>query len=248
MGCKGKMSSECGGAKFNSKCGKYEGKLSSKSELEQCGCISVEDAFEDINSQLDDLYDELNLGEFSSECRTYSTPLSIPAILLQHEQDICEIRSELGIGECEGCSEPDPCSSGNDCCGAVVVALKYWSNDATLPIPNNQWNLMTGTDLEHTITTGTGYYKITIEHSIDFEESTGQMEVALRLNSTDPLSSLNPGFEVTQMREAYPKTIVLYQKINNGVKITPVYKRTFTGIVQFGSIKMMIEKESYQPN
>ena len=247
MSCKDKIKSTCG-RPTNSKCVSFEGKLSSKSKLDKCDCLDLEEVIEDMNDQLDDLYSQIDISGLES-CLTLPEEYTQKQVNQLFSDRICEISDLLGIGDCPDCpTTPDPCSTGGDCCGSVVVAAKYWAGDVLYPNTLNQWNIMTGTDLNHTISSGTGYYKITLEHSVDFETTGAYMDVALKIDSVNPLPSLSPGFEISRMKQVYSKTVILYQKLNNGVTITPTYMKLITGDIQFDAIKMLVEKAPYQPN
>lgn len=245
MGCKDKVKATCGG-KTNAKCVKYEGDLSEYSKLEQCDCLDIEEVIEDLNSQIEDLNDKVDVSSLEGGCMTYGNSPTPASILQIHADKICELATKIDNENCTDCGSTQDCGTIVDCCGAVVVGLKYWSGDVTLPLTIGTWYTQTGTSLQHTITSGSGYYKFTIEHSVEFEDAIATMDVGIKINVATP-TILSTGFDITRMKEVYTKTIILFMKLNQNDVITPVYKRVAAGTVQFDVIKLMIEKTSYIP-
>jgi hypothetical protein len=67
MSCKDKISDRCL-KKTNAVCVKYEGTLSGNSDLDAQDCHTVEAVIEDINEQLDDIYDQIDLSGIDESC------------------------------------------------------------------------------------------------------------------------------------------------------------------------------------
>lgn len=246
MGCQDKIRATCG-KKTQAKCTKYEGTLSNKSTLEACDCLDVEEVIEDINQQLDSIDESLDLSSLEDvECMEYGENPTISSVLQAHAEKICELSEQPSHTECGCSSNTDPCDSNVSCCGAVVTGLKYWTGDLPLPTGIGSWVLHTGDTLKHTINSGAGYYRVILEHSVDFEEEGASMDVGLRVNLLDPTTN-STGFEITRMKQVYPKTIILYMNLKQSDTITPVYKRLQAGIIQFDIVKMMVEKIAYIP-
>ena len=84
--------------KVNLKCTKYTGIVSNKSTLDPNTCHNGFSTLEDIYTQLNSLFNNLNLNPLGDTCLTYSgkdTEEYLQNILLKFEEEICNIKELL---------------------------------------------------------------------------------------------------------------------------------------------------------
>jgi len=92
--CSDKVTTICS-KKVNAKCVKYTGLISEKSSLPIDSCNTSFESFEDIYTQLNELFSNLNFENLGNLCLQYegeNTSEHLSNILLKFEESICELK------------------------------------------------------------------------------------------------------------------------------------------------------------
>lgn len=137
MGCKDKIRSTCGKT-VNAKCVDYEGPLRADTTLnEECGCYDLEDVIEDINIGIDDINNEIDVSDITSDCITFETnedgEIVIEEVVKKTVAKVCELSQSFEdefVADCPPVFGKDiTCLNLDmkclaDACGAPITNLK----------------------------------------------------------------------------------------------------------------------------
>lgn len=109
MSCKDKISDRRK-KKTNAVCVKYEGALSTNTSLDVEDCHTVEAVIEDINEQLDDIYDQIDLEGLDESCINFNPEgdkVLVREAILTLTNKLKYVMDRVGMS-CDDCPECTP--------------------------------------------------------------------------------------------------------------------------------------------
>ena len=100
--CGNKVKHTCGTTNYST-CIHWEGDVNPQSELVDNTCLDQELVDQDQYNQLENIWNEIDLSELSSDCLDYlkddNDKIIVKNVLLKHEEKICELEEKIKILE-----------------------------------------------------------------------------------------------------------------------------------------------------
>jgi len=110
MSCRDKIKDRCL-KKVNATCVDYEGALSSETNLDPLDCHTVEEVLEDMNDQLDDIYEQIDLDGIDESCIDFQEEetgkIKVKEAILALTSKLKDIMEHVGMS-CDNCPECEP--------------------------------------------------------------------------------------------------------------------------------------------
>ena len=93
MDCGDKIKYTCAGGKTFAQCSEYQGDLPSFSSL-TTGCVSVEDAIQDIYGILLGVKTEVDMSAISNDCITFTNPKTVKSVVEELYEKVCALQQK----------------------------------------------------------------------------------------------------------------------------------------------------------
>lgn len=93
MDCGDKIKYTCAGGKTFAQCSEYQGDLPVFSSL-TTGCVSVEDAIQDIYGILLSVKTEVDMSTISNGCITFTNPKTVKSVVEELYEKICALQQK----------------------------------------------------------------------------------------------------------------------------------------------------------
>lgn len=89
--CGNKIKHTCGGVYSFALCTKYEGSVSSNSDLLDKDCLDVQEVIEDLYDITEDIYSQIDVSNIQNDCIVFTEPRTVSTVLSQIIDKICAL-------------------------------------------------------------------------------------------------------------------------------------------------------------